>query len=185
MSEYKKIHIVSRQEWLDVEAKRHKWLEDNYPKNLQATVDSHNARMKQREDIIAKFPYSVILTGSYPEHDYVARWGWQNIGPMDCKECHEHYSEYPGCQLVLATEYIEKGSYPDKDGKVIEWEEKAYKEAEAKHGHEGEWTAFWLGKTGYDYGSSEYCFLKESDRDRFLAAAPTFNFGEKYEKEGV
>lgn len=35
----------------------------------------------------------------------------------------------------------------------------------------------------HDYGLGEYCFVTESDRDRFLAAEPTFNIGEKYNKE--
>lgn len=64
----------------------------------------------------------------------------------------------------------------------MDWEEKAFKDVE-EHSHVGVWCSMWLGKTGYDYGFSEYYFQNESDRDRFLAAAPTFNIGEKYEKE--
>lgn len=183
MSQYKRIHVVTYQEWLDVENKRQQWQQLHYPQHFPGAIKSHEDRLEKRAEILVKFPYSVILTGSYPEHDFVVRWCWQNMGPMDCKECHEHCSEYPSCHLVLATEYMEKYSYTDADGKLIEGEEKSYKESEAAHGHEGVWTSNWLGKTGYDYGSGEYCFQTETDRDRFLAAAPTFNLGEKYEGE--
>jgi hypothetical protein len=43
------------------------------------------------------------------------------------------------------------------------------------------WTLVWLGKTDYDYGFTEYCFLNEADRDAFLAVAPSLTFGENYE----
>jgi len=103
---------------------------------------------------------------------------------MQCEECHESSSEYPGCPLVLATEYIQTGWYLTNTGKRVYWSNKAYIEEKVpKHSHEGTWIAFWLGKTGYDYGLSEYYFQNESDRDRFLAATPIFTLGEKYEKE--
>lgn len=72
-----------------------------------------------------------------------------------------------------------KKSYTDKDGKLHEYEITSRDPGD--HGHEGTWNIFWLGKTGYDYGFTEWQFSKESDRDAFVTAIPTFGLGENYE----
>jgi hypothetical protein len=127
-----------------------------------------------------KFPYTAVVEGVYPEHDFSHRWCWQQFGPPEYKECHDHDSDYPGCPIVLATEYIATGTYKGSDGTMKDWQEKRYKQPE-KHSHEGDWTTVWLGKTGYDYGFTEYYFLSEKARDAFILAAPDFGLGENYE----
>lgn len=77
-------------------------------------------------DILQKFPYSVVVEGEYPSHDFSYRWCWQNFGPREGK-CYDYQSEYPGCPLVLAPEYIQTGSWKDKNGNDHEWKQKAYK----------------------------------------------------------
>lgn len=133
-----------------------------------------------RKEAFSKFPYTAVVEGIYPEHDFSHRWCWQKFGSPEYKQCHEYGSEYPACSLVLATEYIETGSYKDKDGVEHTWKEKRYKEVE-KHSHTGTWTTVWLGKTGYDYGFSEYYFLNEADRDAFVKEVPNFGYGENYD----
>jgi hypothetical protein len=134
----------------------------------------------KRNEALNKFPFTAIVEGSYPTNDFAARWCWQQFGPMDCKECAESYSEYPGCPLVQATEYLHHYTYKDSDGTMKEDSEKCYKKPEV-HGHEGNWTIVWLGKTGYDYGFSEYYFKDELSRDKFVQAVPDFDLGENYD----
>jgi len=182
---YKGIHVSTFEEFFKSEEWRRNWIiENSSEKELQAHDKKISDRDEKRKEYRERFPFTVILQGVYPEHDFVSRWCWQNIGPMQCEECHETSSEYPGCPLVLATEYIQNGWYHNKAGRRVYWSEKAYIEEKVpKHSHEGVWMAYWLGKTGYDYGFSEYYFQNESDRDKFIAATPIFTLGERYEKE--
>jgi hypothetical protein len=163
--------IKTFEEWKEQENKR---LE--YYKSLKDTKFDFafvEQRMKQRDEIHVKFPYTAIVAGDYWEQDYAEKWLWMNISPKD-GECKNNEGDFPGCPLVLATEFIKTGTYIDQ-GKTKTWREKAYKEVE-EHSHEGTWQTFWLGKTGYDYGDNEFCFQNEVDRDRFLAAVPTFDY---------
>jgi hypothetical protein len=124
----------------------------------------------ERRQLKAMFPHSVVLEGAYPEHDFATRWCWQNCG--ECHgECHEMYSEYPGCPLVLATGRIERIRGRD----VMKYEKVA------AHLHQGSWTKKWLGKTAYDYGFGEFYFASEADLERFISAVPTFSWGENYD----
>jgi hypothetical protein len=132
----------------------------------------HESRVPIREETHRSFPHIVVLEGVYPEHDFAQRWAWQNFGPQDGK-CQDHYSEYPGCPLVLETKQVVTGS--DHQGNA--WSENVYKDP-GEHSHEGKWKTFWLGKTGYDYGFCEYCFKDEADKDKFFAAWETFGLGE-------
>lgn len=128
---------------------------------------------ERRQEVNQQFPYIAILEGAYPEHDFSHRWCWQQFGEPEYKQCHDHGSEYPCCPLVLATEYKTSYIYEGK-----ECFEKNYRQPE-KHGHSGNWTTVWLGKTGYDYGFSEYCFLSEKARDTFILSP--FSLGENYD----
>lgn len=178
---YKKIHIASYDDYL----KKENYHRDCAVKNNQdmASYDKMlSDKARNRQEVLLKFPYSVVLQGVYPEHDFVDRWCWQNFGPRNGPCTDGVHSEYTGCPIVLATEYVSKYSWKDKDGKEHSGEEICYRDVE-RHSHEGTWQSIWLIKTGYDYGLGEYCFSSEEDRDRFLAAVPTFNLGEKYVKE--
>lgn len=118
---YKGIHVstVSDYEtYVESEKRRRNWILENRPPEELVAHDKRVADSEaQRQAILAKFPYSVILAGVYPEHDFVSRWCWQNIGPCDGKCSDGPHSEYTGCPVVLATEYINKGSWKDKEGK--------------------------------------------------------------------
>lgn len=179
-----KIHISTFEAFNKVEDWRRSWAVINRPED----VSVHDKRMLdqhlKRNEFRKKFPFSVILEGVYPEHDFVNRWCWQNIGPMQCEECQEIHSEYPGCPLILATEYMRTDWFFTKGDHRKYRSYKAYiSEKVPEHGHDGTWLAYWLGKTGYDYGFGEYYFQNELDRDKFLAAIPIFSLGEQYEKE--
>lgn len=185
MTQYKQIHISTFEEFFKSEDWRRNWIANNRPEN---EVYAHDKRMsdrdEKRKEYRKRFPFTVILQGAFSEHDFVSRWCWQNIGPKQCEECHESSSEYPGCPLALATEYIKTGWYLTNKNQRVYWSEKAYIEEKVpKHSHEGTWRSMWLGKTGYDYGCGEYYFQNESDRDEFLAAIPIFSLGERYEKD--
>ncbi|HEY2249831.1 MAG TPA: hypothetical protein VGH74_02180 [Planctomycetaceae bacterium] len=124
----------------------------------------------ERKERLRRFPNSVALEGAFSEYYFASRWCWQNLGACD-GECCESDSEYPGCPLVLATERIEN---------IGGRQRKKYSRIDA-HVHEGSWTNYWLGKTDYDYGFCEFYFANDADRDRFIAAVPTFTWGENYD----
>lgn len=132
---------------------------------------------------IGNLKFTVTVEGYTPEHDFASRWCWQNIGFIQCDTCGSFHSEYPGCPLVLVTEYIQTHWYIES-GKKVYWSEKAYVEENIpKHGHKGIWFVHWLRKTNYEYGVSEYYFQNETDRDQFVAEIPIFSLGEHYKKE--
>lgn len=149
---------------------------------VQHYIDHQRELNQQRSLLLVRFPYSVVATGIYPEHDYACRWCWQNIGPED-GPCSAWHSEYPGCPLVLETERVERVTGTDKSGNVVTWERKEYANP-GEHRHEGPWSFLWLGKTGYDFGYGEYCFADEADRANFIAAFPTFTWSEAWDREG-
>ena len=129
---------------------------------------------EQRTEAMKRFPYGVIIESFYPEGDFAHRWCWQQFGPMDCKVCAEHYSDYPGCPKVLAIEtYKIKKTY-EKDGVVHEYD--FHTRDPGEHGHVGTWTTVWLGKTGYDYGFTQYCFSTLEQQNKFVEAVPTFTW---------
>lgn len=179
--------VSTFEQYLEIEKRRRDWIVNN---RSEKDLDNHDKRISENEERRNKFkdncPFSftAVLEGVYPEQDYANRWCWQNIGSRQCGECECSSSEYPGCPLVLATEYIKTGWYPNQAGQRVYWSEKAYIEEKVpQHGHKGIWSSYWLGKTGYDYGFTEYYFQNESDRDKFLAAFPIFNTGENYEEK--
>ncbi len=162
--DYEKMHLATLEQFKEANGGKNPWYQD------------------KRDEAIRRFPFTVITEYFYPVGDFADRWCWQNFGPMDCKECGEHYSEYPGCPQVLAIqEYKIRKSYTDKDGKVHEYD--FHTRDPGKHGHEGNWTIVWLGKTGYDYGFGEWYFKNEADRDKFVEAIPSFGVGENYAEE--
>lgn len=155
--------------WQEIEARRRERLEKDYPQHL-AGHDSVVAKMKkQREELQSKFPFVAIVAGGHHQHDIAVRWLYRNVGPQN-GPCQEVYSEFPGCDLVLATKQ-------QKDG----WSQYSNP---GKHEHVGIWQSVYLGKTGYDYGPAEYYFQNENDKDKFLAfALSAETFGEYYTKE--
>lgn len=134
----------------------------------------------ERSELLARFPYTVVATGYYPEHDYACRWCWQNIGPADgpCRD----FGEYPGCPLVLETKRVERGVSLDSNGKEYAWKRTRYTNP-GDHRHEGEWTFLWIDKVDYDYGYGEYFFAKEADRARFISAFPSFTWSESWDED--
>ena len=183
--------VSTLKQFYEIDKRKRNWVASN---RTEKDLDDHDKGISEREKRKKKFkdslllplPFTAVVEGVYPEQDYANRWCWRNIGPRQCDKCDCSSSEYPGCPVVLATEYIKTGWYPNQAGQRVYWSEKAYIEENVlEHGHEGIWSSYWLGKTGYDYGFTEYYFQNESDRDRFLAAVPFFNTGEKYEEKDM
>lgn len=174
------MHIYSLEDF-DVEEKRIResrvihWSIDMN----QRVKESDDRRNELRKEKVKEFPFTCIVKGAYPEIDNATRWCWQHFGPMHGK-CLERHSEYPGCPLVLATEYVIEGCWKDKEGKEHKCTSKGYRDVEP-HEHEGIWCEMWLGKTGYDYGNAEFYFKNEADKDAFVMAVPTIGFGEQYD----
>lgn len=162
--DYEKMHLATMEQYYEANGNREVCAQD------------------RRDEALKRFPYTVVVEACYPTYDFASRWCWQTFGPMDCKECGDHSSEYPGCELVLAIkEYTMPRAYKDKDGTIHVYN--FHSRDPGKHGHEGTWTIVWLGKTDYDYGYSEYYFKNEADRDKFIEAVPSFGLGENYEED--
>lgn len=169
------MEISTYEEWNKEEIEDLRRLAKTHPDVVQYSLDQYPDFDRQRAKLLVRFPYAVVATGFYYEHDYACRWCWQNISPED-GNCSAWQSEYPACPLVLATEYTAQGTWMDKNGKILPWERKRYTNP-GNHVHEGQWSFFWLGKTDYDYGYGEYYFRDESDRENFLVALSTFQTG--------
>jgi hypothetical protein len=180
---YNNLNVWTEEKFIADEERRRQWGKEHWSEEMQKQcAESDKERDEKRQEYRREFPFTAIVEGSYPETDNACRWCWNNVSPRHGKCQWEHHSEYPGCPLVLVTEYITEGTYKDKDGKVEKWKEKCYKEVEV-HDHVGLWADHWLGKTGYDYGHMEFYFKNESDRDAFVKAVPTIGFGERYEND--
>jgi hypothetical protein len=58
--------------------------------------EERGAAIREREDLLRRFPHSIMLEMAYSELDYAHRWCWQRLGPMD-GSCTQKYSEYKAC----------------------------------------------------------------------------------------
>lgn len=180
---YKRMNVRSEEDFNTEEREHYKYAEEHWSEEQRKRrLEYNKKRDENRQGFRQKFPFTCIVQGSYPEVDNANSWCWDNFGFRDGKCEWEHQSDYPGCPQVRATMYFTEGSYKDKDGEEHHWKEKCYKEVPA-HEHEGVWTAYWLGKTGYDYGDEEFYFKNEADRDAFVKAVPTISFGDRYDKD--
>ena len=51
---------------------------------------------ESRNEMLARFPYPVMLQVSFAELDYSNRWCWHQFGSPR-GECHDTQSDYPTC----------------------------------------------------------------------------------------
>ena len=129
---------------------------EQYLANTDETEEDLREQIAIRDAIQIAFPFSVMLEVATSEVDYANRWAWQQFGPRH-GECFDvrrglRPSEYPMCDN------------PEP------------------HFHQGSWCCHWYVKTDYDFGFCEWFFVNSTDRDRFLAFAPSINWGENYPK---
>jgi hypothetical protein len=125
-----------------------------YLANTDETKEELTEQLAVRDATLRAFPFGVILQVAYPEIDYANRWAWQQFGPRD-GECFD----------------VRRGSRPSEYPVCDDPE---------PHVHEGTWSCHWLVKTDYDFGFCEWFFSSSVDKDRFLAFAPTINWGENF-----
>jgi hypothetical protein len=74
----------------------------SFEKYLTDGGDSPEEQVEQkleRQEQLARFPYSVMLQVSFPELDFANRWCWRRFGPSR-GECMQRYSEYRVCDLT-------------------------------------------------------------------------------------
>ena len=112
-----KIHVSTFEAFNKVEDWRREWAVLNRPENVIIHDKKMLDQQEKRSEFLKDFPFTVILQGNYSEHDFVNNWCWQNIGSMQCEECQEILSEYPGCPLLLATEYMATTWFSTKGGR--------------------------------------------------------------------
>ena len=175
------MEISTYKAWEEEEKQRLEQLALTHPAVAQDGINRHRTFDLEREKLLVQFPFTVVATGEYPEHDYARRWCWQNISPENGR-CATVHGDYPACPLVLATERTEQVNWRDKSGNDHSCERKRYTEP-GNHEHTGEWSFLWLGKTGYDYGYGEFCFRNERDLENFLVVFPTFIWSEDWDRE--
>ena len=54
---------------------------------------------RERDEILSRFPYAVMLQVDFHEFDFVNRWCWQQFGPCD-GECLDRESTCRVCDLT-------------------------------------------------------------------------------------
>lgn len=166
------IRIASHEEWIEYEKECRGWVEKRNPESIPHMISG----VEQKEEIIGKlkekFPYTAVLEGFEPYHDFASRWCWANVGECNGK-CYDHQSDYPACPLVLATKVMKPYSYKMQDGTVVNGKSPDYSDP-GEHSHDGNWATVCLTKSGYDCFYIEYLFQSEQIRDRFLVAVPSF-----------
>lgn len=132
-------------EYLDSKPDAYRWPK----KNLTPEKE------KRRKEIHKEFPFFATTEGNYLEHDALCSWLWENFGPRHGL-CEEHaYDDEEvkiHCPIVLDHKR-------DSEGERLDLEE---------HSHEGVWTTFWCGKTGYDYGFNDFCFSTKEMMEKFI-----------------
>lgn len=183
----REMDISTQEAWQEVQLQDQQQLAARYPDHpeyVQGHIDYLRSLDEKRAALLARFPYAVTAEGDYSEFSYAIRWGWQNIGPPDGPCIFHLQADYPGCPLILETESVTYGTRTDTSGAVIPWVRKKYSPP-AEHGHEGEWSFLWFGKTGYDWGYCAFYFGNESDHANFLLAFPTFTWSEEWKQEGL
>src|SRR5690242_17382595 len=109
--------------WLKLESEYRRRMAKHYPKYADPEWEPESEQ--RRMGLHVNFPFSAVLEGYYPEHDYALRWCWQNFGPAHGRCC-EWHSEYPGCPLVLATAAMETGNIKDQARSEQAWERLRY-----------------------------------------------------------
>jgi len=128
---------------------------EEYLANTDETNEELTEQLAVRDATLGAFPFGVILRVAYPEIDYANRWASQQFGPRD-GECFD----------------VRRGSKPSEYPVCDDPE---------PHDHQGTWCCCQLPvKTDYDFGFCEWYFSNPTDRDRFLAFAPTINWGENF-----
>jgi hypothetical protein len=75
------MEISTYEEWQEEERRDLQNLTLTDSEYLQYHLDHQWELNQRRSQLLIRFPYSVVATGFYPEHDYAGRWCWQNIGP--------------------------------------------------------------------------------------------------------
>ena len=73
----------------------------SFEEYLASTCDAPEDVAEQtcdRNELLLRFPYAVMLQVSFPELDFTDRWCWQQFGPSDGK-CMQCQSEYCACPL--------------------------------------------------------------------------------------
>jgi hypothetical protein len=71
-----------------------------------ASPEGRANEVREREERLQRFPYSVVVKIAFPELDNAERWCWQRFGPMD-GECMQRGSEYRVCRDD--TEHLHSG----------------------------------------------------------------------------
>jgi len=129
---------------------------EQYLANTDETEEDLREQIAIRDAIQIAFPFSVMLEVVTSEVDYANRWAWQQFGPR--------HGEFFDVRRGLRP-----SEYPMCDNPE-------------PHFHQGSWCCHWYVKTDYDFGFCEWLFANSTDRDRFLAFAPSINWGENYPK---
>lgn len=175
------IRLASYEEWIEHEREHRESVEKRNPESIAPMLSVVEKKESTRRSLMERFPYSAVLEGYEPYHDFASRWLWANVSPCDGK-CHDYYSEYPACPVVLATKTLRDYQYTTKDGRVVKGKAPEYHDP-GEHSHEGNWAGMCLTKSGYDCFYIEYFFQSEQDRERFIAAVPSFRDGDNFKDE--
>jgi hypothetical protein len=112
------IRLASYEEWIEHEREHRESVEKRNPESIALMLSVVEKKESTRRSLMERFPYSAVLEGTNRIDDFASRWLWANVSPCDGK-CHDYYSEYPACPVVLATKTLRDYQYTTKDGRVV------------------------------------------------------------------
>ena len=82
------------------------WRKAHWHKDSAVAEKIHENKIKEREDKLKIFPYSVMFEMAWETDDDLRKWCWANIGLYDCESCKESVYYGTGCPIIL--ELLEK-----------------------------------------------------------------------------
>lgn len=78
---------------------------DAYLKTGGDTVAEQHDQHRERQQILDRFPYPLMLELSFPELDFANRWCWQHFGPSHGEYFQKHSlyrmcaADFPHCHI--------------------------------------------------------------------------------------
>jgi hypothetical protein len=75
------------------------YLDVEYPVAAPGSAGARALEEEERQAVLRRFPYSLVLELAYPELDFANRWCWKRFGPSD-GECLQASSEYRACDVT-------------------------------------------------------------------------------------
>jgi len=130
----------------------------DHQKSYRWPLANYNKQLPLLEKMKLRFCHTVSIFAGYEGHDLLSNKLWDMIGPR-YGPCADHFMmDHISCPVLLDMNF----KWFDDNGDENDEPDIP------QHSHDGVWSSVWMMKTGYDSGYEVYCFLNESDKQRFI-----------------